>query len=79
MIVDDIPFERKLDYLVKTVNLPHLLIMSEESVKSLKENKERLESTNEESCLCLHNDLDWGRPFDKDGCGCVFRVKIRPA
>lgn len=51
MIVDDIPFERKLDYLVKTVNLPHLLIMSEESVKSSKENKERLESTNEESCF----------------------------
>ena len=51
MIVDDIPFERKLDYLVKTVNLPHLLIMSEESVKSLKKNKERLESTNEESCF----------------------------
>ena len=51
MIVDDIPFERKLDYLVKTVNLPHLLIMSEESVKSSKENKERLEPTNEESCF----------------------------
>jgi hypothetical protein len=51
MIVDDIPFEQKLDCLVKTVNLPHLLIMSEESVKSLKKNKERLESTNEESCF----------------------------
>lgn len=49
MIVDDIPLDYKLDYLAKTANLPHLLVMSEESVKSLKENKERLESANNES------------------------------